>query len=148
MLDNTGTCGGTSGSKIGWNGDRERGLVCWDGIGVVAEVRVGDQGATNDRVGGSVHDGHICRASMGSTNVKLEVNHLSRSPRLNICGVDIGELVTLALPDVACLGVVVCLRGSNLKFSLDVSEGIRCLVVVDLGTASCFHSITSGTRCW
>lgn len=67
---------------------------------------------------------------------------------MDVCGVDIGELVTLALPDVAGLGVVVCLGGSNLKFSLDVSKGIRCLVVVDLGTASCFHSITSGTRCW
>lgn len=148
MLDNTGTSCGTGGSKIRWNGDGEGGLVGWDSIGVVAKVGVGDERASNDLVGGSVDDRNVGRPSVRSTNGESERHDLPRSPRLDVRGINVGKLETFTLPNVASGGVVVGLRGSDLKFTLDVPKGVRCLVVVHLGTAGCFHGLASRTGCW
>lgn len=71
---------------------------------------------------------------MGGADVDLELDGLPGVVGLDVVLV-VGELVALAEPDVALLGVVVVLAVGDLELALDVAVVVGLLVVVDLLTA-------------
>lgn len=133
------------GAAVGGEGvgesDGEGGVVGGDtglGGGVVGE---GDQGLANDGVGGGVDDGDVGNTGVGSADLNLEVDGLTRGVALDV-GV-VGELVTLAEGELALGGVEAA--AGLLGEALDVAVRVGLLGVPHGGAASLLESITGDT---
>ena len=142
-LDNAVTGVGAVAANVG-DGDGELLLGLRDGVGGGAVLVPALQGAADDGVGGGGNNGDVGDTSVRSANVDLHIDLLANSVLLHVLGVVV-ELVALALPDVASLGVVVGLAVGNLELALDVAVVVALLVVVHLLTAGLLESITGHT---
>jgi hypothetical protein len=120
MLEHTSTSDGALATKVLRDGDVERGLGGRDARSTGSVDVPRDQGSTDDSVGGGINDRDVGSALVGSANLELDRDDLTGSERLDEILVVL-VLETLALPDLALLGVVVGLSSGNLEFSLDVS---------------------------
>jgi hypothetical protein len=120
VLKNTSTSSGALATKVLRNGDVERGLGGRNARSAGSVDVPRDQGSTDDGVGGGINDRNVGSTLVGSADFKLNRDLLTRSERLNEILVVL-VLETLALPDLALLGVVISLGPGNLELSLDVS---------------------------
>ena len=146
MLHHASTRGSTGAWEIIGNGDAEAGFVGCDTGGDACENIIVEQ-LFDDGVGGSVDNRHVGGTGVRSRNIECERNDLACSPALHEISV-VGIFVTLALPDVACSGIVVTLTGGNLKHALDVSVVVGSLIYLDLLTACGCHGGTGNTGFW
>ena len=138
MLNDTSTSGATLRADI-WQGDAEAGVGSRNGSGVRGKNTPALERLPDNSVRLGVDDGDIGDSSVGSTNVEFNGQDLAGRVGMDV-GLVIGELVALAECDVAGGGVVVSLRRSNLKLSLDVAVIVRCLIIVHLLAAGRLHS--------
>lgn len=143
-LEHTVTGGVTLAAEVVGDGDLEAGLVGGDtgGGGGIDIPR--DQGLANDTVGGGIDHGDVGNTSVGGTDVDLEVDSLAGSVGLDVVLV-VGELVTLAKPDITLIGVVVALARGDLQLALNVTVVVGLLVDLDLLSAGSLHGATGHT---
>lgn len=95
--------------------------------GIVIE---GDQGVSNDSIGLCIDNRNVGDSGVRCADSDCHIDLLAGSVGLDV-GRIVTELVTLAQPDIASCGIVVLLRICNLEDSLDVTQGVAGLVVVD-----------------
>ena len=96
------------------------------------EGRPADEGRADGFVQRGVHDGDVGDAGVRGADVEDHGDDLAGGEGLDGGGVGVGELVGFAEVEVAFLGGVIGLGGSDLEGALDVAVGIGGLVVVDL----------------
>lgn len=89
-----------------------------------------NQCVSNDGIGLGVDNRHVSDSGVRCANSDCHVDLFAGSVALDV-GRVVAKLVTLAKPDVASCWIVVALGVCNLKDSLDITQGIAGLVVVD-----------------
>ena len=146
-LQHTVTGGATLAAEVIGDGDAEVGLVGGDAGGSGGIDIPGDQGLADDTVGRGVDDGDVSDAGVGSADINCEVDFLAGGIGLDVVLV-VGELVTLAKPDVALSVFVVALAGGDLQLALDVAVVVGLLVGLDLLAAGGFHCVAGHTGFW
>jgi hypothetical protein len=129
VLKNTSTGSGAFATKILRDGDAERGLGGGNARSAGSVDVPRDQGSTDDGVAGGIDDRDVGSAFMGSANLESDGDLLTGGEGLDEILVVL-VLETLALPDLALLGVVVGLGFGNLELALNVAIVVTSFAVV------------------